>query len=103
MNRRTDFLDLVKIDYLKNDMECKEFLNRLLRYYEQKDFESDGHHADIFKALYMEEQQTYDSIAKRFFVNVYTLDRYRQKYNKLALKIASAEFLTKYNPTKAVR
>lgn len=103
MNKRTDFLDLIKIGAIKDDKECKKFLNKLLRYYEQKDLENDGHHAEIFKTLYFEDSQTYDSIAKKFYINVYTLDRYRQKYNKLAAKTAEPEFLAKFNPTKAVR
>ena len=103
MNKRIDFLDLVKIDFFRNDVECKKFLNKLLCYYGQRDFENDGHHADIFKALYMEESQTYDAIAKKFYINVYTLDRYRQKYNQLAMKLSTPEFFAKYNPTKAVR
>lgn len=103
MNKRIDFLDLIKIGAIKDDKECKKFLNKLLHYYEQKDFENDGHHAEIFKTLYIEDPQTYDSIAKKFYINVYTLDRYRQKYNKLAKKIAAPELLAKFNPAKAVR
>ena len=103
MNKRIDFLDLVKDGFFKGDIDCKKFLNEQLRYYEQKDIENGGQHAVIFKALYMEETQTFDALAKRFYINVYTLDRYRQRYSKFAIKLATPELIAKYDPTKAVR
>ncbi|MCH5151034.1 MAG: hypothetical protein J1F65_00010 [Clostridiales bacterium] len=104
MHKRIDFLDDVKEKYLNSgDAECYELLQKLYEYYRLRDKETNGQHSEIFRALYMQANIRFDEISKNFYINTYTLDRYRQRYNNLALKIAAAEFIAKLYPTKTVR
>lgn len=93
MNRRTDLLDRLsacdRAEEKNVSAEKKEDSDRLLRcmfrYYRMNDLETKEQHGLIFKALYMEgKRRTYAEIAAAFHIHSYTLDRYRQRYNKLA-------------------
>lgn len=95
MKKRDDLLDAIsKRIYKKTYNKCLSgvsdesllsLLNSLLRYYEVNDYETSNVHGQIFKVLYVDNVgQSYDEVAKSFNIHVYTLDRYRQRYNKLA-------------------
>lgn len=96
MHKRFDFLDFVKIQSQAHELLSAKLLNSMLHYYHLKDIEINSTHESLFRALYVEPNQSYDLIAKRFYINVYTLDRYRQQYNRFALKIAPRKLVAKY-------
>ena len=90
MNKRIDLLD--KMKKLINDPECRSFMDNICTYYEINDIETGAQHGKIFRALYLDKgNSSYDEIANRFYINVYTLDRYRQKYNNLARKLIAMD------------
>ncbi len=102
MNKREDLLDAIserinKKIYKKclsgiSDESLLSLLYALLRYYEVNDYETSNIHSKIFKALYIDNiSQSYDEVAKAFNIHVYTLDRYRQRYNKLAKEMIAQE------------
>lgn len=102
MNKRTDLLDRIKQN--KENPLCRDFLLQLRRYYEIKDIDMNTNHHVIFVMLYWsDESYSYDEIAQKFFISTFTLDRYRQKYNKLAQKLVSQDILQIVNPTISVR
>ena len=71
-----------------NDEALQRLLNKQLDYYEINDLETGDFHGKIFKALYVDKEfSSYDSIAGYFNLHAYTLDRYRQRYNRLAEKL----------------
>ena len=96
MRRRQDLLDKLSregaVEPDGSSGEDKKTAHRLLcgmfQYYKLNDLETGEQHSRIFKALYMERsERTYDEIAAAFHIHPYTLDRYRQRYNKLAKKL----------------
>lgn len=102
MNKRTDLLDRIKQH--KDNAMCRDFLLELIRYYEIKDIDMNTNHRDIFVLLYWsDDSYSYDEIAQKFYISAFTLDRYRQKYNELALKLADQNILAIVNPTNSVR
>ena len=102
MNKRTDLLDRIKQH--KDNSMCRDFLLELIRYYEIKDIDMNTNHREIFVLLYWSaDSHSYDEIAQKFFISAFTLDRYRQKYNELALKLVSQDVLAIVNPTNSVR
>lgn len=102
MNKRTDLLDIIKQN--RDNPLCRDFLLKLLRYYEIKDIEMNTQHHEIFVMLYWSDvTYTYDEIAQKFYISPFSLDRYRQKYNELARKLASDDILSIVNPTISVR
>lgn len=105
MNKRTDLLDNVSNYYFKTkDRKAKLFLNKLNRHYKQSDFETGRKHSEIFKSLYLTEKPlTYDELSSQFFIDTYTLDRYRQRYNKLAQKLIPQTLLEQINTANTVR
>lgn len=100
MNRRTDLLVSIsnylnqKEDELKGfsfnvgEEKLKQLLQKMLKYYEVNDLETKYIHSKIFKDLYINaSNKSYDEIALKYNIHVYTLDRYRQRYNKLAERL----------------
>ena len=105
MNKRKDLLDSVRKHYFNtHNKKCKIFLNRLYRYYKQTDFETGRKHGEIFKSLYLTENPlSYDELSVQFFIDTYTLDRYRQRYNKLAEYLIPLDLLEQINTANTVR
>lgn len=104
MNKRNDLLDRLRDYYLNTrSAECKLFLNDLYRYYKQTDIETGRNHGEIFKSLYLSETpSSYDELSAKFYIDLYTLDRYRQRYNKLAELLAPPALLEQVNPANTV-
>ncbi len=101
MNKRIDLLD--KLKKLQDDIECRKFVETLCIYYEINDIDIGTQHGKIFRTLYLTSNNiSYDEIAYRFNINVYTLDRYRQKYNDLARKLLSMDSSVFVNLTNTV-
>lgn len=106
MNKRSDLLDEIK-NYLCNEKELKreilrgiskDYLNKMLRiladYYKISDLETGNAHGKIFEVLYINTSNLkYDDIATQFSIHIYSLDRYRVKYNKLALKLIKSNMI----------
>lgn len=105
MNKRKDLLDSVRNMYFDTrDRKCKTFLNRLCRYYKQTDYETGRKHGEIFRSLYLTEKPpTYDELSAQYYIDAYTLDRYRQRYNRLAEYLISDELLKQINTANTVR
>ena len=102
MNKRTDLLDRIK-QHKENPL-CRDFLEKLIKYYEIKDIDMNTNHHEIFVMLYFsDESYSYDEIAQKFYISPFSLDRYRQKYNELAQKLVSQDILSIVNPTISVR
>jgi len=73
-------------------------------YYKQIDFETGRRHGEIFQSLYMRENPLpYDELSAKFYIDTYTLDRYRQRYNRLAEHIIEPELLEQVYTAKTVR
>ncbi len=105
MNKREDLLDCIRNQYFDaNNKKCKLFLNRMYRYYRQTDYETGRKHGEIFKSLYLSEKPlSYDELSAQYFIDTYTLDRYRQRYNKLAKCLISDDLLEQVNTANTVR
>lgn len=104
MNKRQDLLDSIRKRYYDTyDEECKVFLYRLYNYYKQTDMETGRKHGEIFKSLYLTKNPlTYDELSEQYYIDTYTLDRYRQRYNKLAKAIIQTEQLQQLNSAYSV-
>lgn len=105
MNKRIDLLDGVRTYFFSTrSRKSKTFLTKLYRYYKQTDFETGLNHSEIFKSLYLTESpRTYDELSAQFYIDAYTLNRYRKRYNRLAKHLISAELLAAVNTAKTVR
>ena len=105
MNKRKDLLDGVRKHYFSTrSKKCKSFLNKLYRYYKQSDIETGRKHGDIFKSLYLTEVPlSYDELSVQFYIDTYTLDRYRQRYNKLAERLIPRDLLAQITTANTVR
>lgn len=101
MNRRIDFIDIIKSNI--NTPECRLFLEKLHSYYIVNDIETNYIHSKIFHALYLDGIKTYDEIAQTLGINLYSLDRYRKRYNQLATSIAPETLKEKYNIISKIR
>ena len=95
MNKRKDLLNKIadRVWENKKDIELniftyddlKNLLLTLHCYFEISDLENENNHSGIFAALYISRKyKSYDEISYAFHVDISTLDRYRQRYNKLA-------------------
>lgn len=92
MRKRKDLLDSVKEKAMEGDGMCKVFITQLYLYYTVSDMDSSNQLGEIFKVLYIDcEEKTYDEIANRFYIDVYTLNRYRQRFNKVAKMLVPVE------------
>ena len=104
MNRRTDLLGAISgREYIKagspfgylnrlGEKALSDILGRMLAYYKVNDYETSNDLADIFATLYIDEADlSYDRVAEKYHIHVYTLDRYRQRYNRLAAKFVAEE------------
>ena len=93
MNRRKDLLNALAEHKPCNGIELSEediqaVFQRMIAYYEMNDMETLDAHGRIFKALYVEGgYKNYDKVACTYYISPYTLDRYRQRYNKLAERL----------------
>lgn len=90
MKKRTDLLDCMsgRIEssaFEELQADVKKTLQMMQKYYELYDLENGDMHGQIFKTLYIDgDYSEYDEVARRYHLHIYTLDRYRQRYNKLA-------------------
>ena len=101
MRKKLEFLN-----YLKDLYHCSEaqtLIKRLANYYCINDLETGENHGKIFAALYLADALTFDEIANSFYVSVYTLYRYRQRYNRLAELLVSHTLLEEFHRSKSVR
>lgn len=105
MNKRKDLLDRVRKHYFSTRNEkSKSFLSNLYRYYKQTDIETGREHGEIFKSLYLTENpSSYDELSAQYYIDTYTLDRYRQRYNKLAAHLIPSDLLEQINTANTVR
>ena len=99
MHKRYDLLDELitcyrrGTEFKRNDNtvlgkdDVKTLLYKLREYYEMNDLETGKVHSKIFVALCANEFDTYDALSREFYRQPYVLDRYRQRYNKLAEKL----------------
>ena len=89
--KRIDLLDKVRDKWLDSgDNLLKVFLTSLRNYYYLSDIETGNQLGKIFESLYLENNtQCYDDIARKFAIDVFTLNRYRRKFNTLANIIVS--------------
>ncbi len=101
MNKRTDFIDMVKKNITMP--ECKFLLEKMMEYYNLKDLETGGVYGKIFHALYFENYTTYDAIMLAYCVSPITFHRYRIQYNNLALELSSDELKSTFNLSKSER
>jgi hypothetical protein len=112
MHKRYDLLDELRECY-RNGTEFRRdgvavltkdrveaFLLKLKEYYEMNDLDTERVlHGKIFPALYIDgDFESYDKAAGIFHVHINTLDRYRQRYVRLAESIFRKDF--KFNPPK---
>ncbi|MCM1195158.1 MAG: hypothetical protein NC332_04405 [Firmicutes bacterium] len=98
MNKRMDFIDLLKIN---NEIpECRNLLDKLLEYYNLKDIETGGVYGKVFHALYYENYGTYDEIMYEYCITPVTFHRYRIQYNNLALELSSEQLKSDFNLSK---
>ena len=100
MSKRYDLLDELKDcslsgtglrrgDSIVLDVtKVRELLYKLQEYYLINDLETGRQHGEIFTVLYINETfSSYDSIANQFYIQPFTLNRYRRRYNRLAKKL----------------
>lgn len=93
MNRRADLLNALAErkpcnGEVLSEEAVRKLLNEMIVYYELNDFETHDMHGSIFKTLYLEGGfKNYDKVAAAYFISPYTLDRYRQRYNRLAERL----------------
>lgn len=61
-------------------------------YYKMYDLENHTVHALIFEALYIaSEEESYERIAERYFIDCSTLKRYVKRYNRFAERYINAQ------------
>lgn len=89
MHKRKDLLDKIKYKFLVlSDIASEMFLRMLWDYYVKSDIETGDQLSDIFYTLYMSNKDmSYDSIVYKYSIGLSTLNRYRIRFNKLALKL----------------
>lgn len=106
MNRRKDLLcSLAERKPCKgvalSEEEICAVLNKLIAYYEMRDMETNENHGSIFKALYVDGgYKNYVNVASAYYVSPYTLDRYRQRYNRLAERLIKKQILKNQGENK---
>ena len=94
MRKRKDLLDWVKEKAVAGVGMCRVFITQLYLFYTVSDMDSDNQLGEIFKVLYMDyKEKTYDEIANQFYIDVYTLNRYRQRFNKVAKMFVPEEIV----------
>ena len=99
MNRRKDLLNALaeREPYdglLLSDDEIRALFQKLTEYYELNDIETRNNHGAIFKTLYVDGgYKNYEKTAAENYVSTYTLDRYRQRYNKFAERLLKEKIL----------
>ena len=94
MRKRKDLLDWVKEKAVAGVGMCRVFITQLYLFYTVSDMDSDNQLGEIFKVLYMDYQEkTYDEIANQCYIDVYTLNRYRQRFNKVAKMFVPEEIV----------
>lgn len=102
MNKRNDLLNVIaRRNYREtspfdgtlcrlNEEALHAILESMAKYYEINDIETSDNHSRIFKTLYLDNKRlSYDEVAEMYHIHVYTLDRYRQRYNRLAEKFVA--------------
>lgn len=98
MHKRSDF-----IEYLKENInipQCRELMDKMYEYYKIRDLDDGSIYSEIYYALYFENHQTYDEISALFYIPLCTLDRYRIRFNNLALLLASNELKSRFQSLK---
>lgn len=97
MNRREDLLNALAEHKPCNGIvlsedDIKIVLSKMIAYYEMNDMETSEMHSRIFKSLYVDGGfKNYDKVASAYFISPYTLDRYRQRYNRLAERLVKEQ------------
>ena len=97
MNRHNDLLNVLaeqRCCFGKkfSEEEVRAVLSAIVAYYEINDMETSYCHSMIFKTLYLDGGfRNYDKVASAYYISTYTLDRYRQRYNRLAEKLILAQ------------
>lgn len=90
MNRRKELLNALSArepynGLILSEEETLTLFEKLISYYELNDKETSDNHGAIFKSLYIDGgYKNYGKTAAENYISTYTLDRYRQRYNKLA-------------------
>lgn len=103
MNRRNDLLNALAEHRPCNGIVLSEeditaVLSKMIAYYEMNDMETSEMHSRIFKTLYVDGGfKNYDKVASAYYISPYTLDRYRQRYNRLAERLVKERIQHKTN------
>lgn len=101
MNRRKDLLNALAEHKPCNGIVLSEedinaVLSKMIAYYEINDMETSDMHSRIFKTLYVYGGfKNYDKVASAYYISPYTLDRYRQRYNRLAERLIKEQIQNK--------
>lgn len=98
MNKRTDFIDLIT-QHL-DDPQCSQLIDDLHRYYGINDLDTNNFGGKIFEALYLQNYETYDEIVQDYGIALCTIHRYRIRFNRLALMLASDELKSRFQSCK---
>lgn len=93
MRIRQDVLAEIRDKYITtHDKSTELFLLSMWTYYLRIDLETGNNFAAVFKELYMsEEKHSFDEVSYKYSIGLSTLERYRSRFNKLAMRMLLLE------------